>query len=247
MSDSGVAPFERDVASGGGYRYTTDAPLSSRLANRRISAASLAVAEWRGTRVIDVGCGDGTYTAELLLLGAPASIHGLDPAPAAVAAANRRSDDARLSFAVGSAYALPHADDSFDLAYLRGVLHHVERPRDALAEALRVAPVVVVVEPNGCNAGVKLLERVSRYHREHGERSYPPRRLNRWAEQGGARVTARSFVGFVPMFSSDRYARAAKRIEPVLESRRGLRELTCAQYVFTAVRSPRRRGSRPEG
>jgi len=236
-ADPGVDPFERDAVHGGGYRYTTAAPLSSRLANRRISEASLASAPWHTSSVIDIGCGDGTYTVELLDRGHARAIHGVDPAPAAIATARARSHDPRLSFAVGSAYDLPHADREFDLAYLRGVLHHVERPAAALAEAVRVAPLVVVVEPNGCNAGLKLLERVSRYHREHGERSYPPRRLDRWASEAGGRVVHRRFVGFVPYFSPSIYARAAKRIEPLLERVPGLRAATCAQYVFTVARS----------
>lgn len=234
---SGPAPFEQDVVETGGYRYTTEAPLSSRLANRRMTDASLEAAAWRGKRVIDLGCGDGTYTAELLRRGEPASIHGIDPSPAAVAAARARDEDPRLSFAVGSAHALPHADDTFDIAYLRGVLHHMDRPIDALAEALRVAPVMVVVEPNGYNPGLKVLERVSRYHREHGEKSYAPKRLDGWVQRLGATVVARRYIGFVPMFSPDGYARVAKRIEPVLERRQGLRQAMCAQYVFTATRT----------
>ena len=232
----GVDPFNADIAQGGGYRYTTAAPLSSRLANRRITEASLASAHWCGKRVIDIGCGDGTYSAELARLGELASLHGVDPAEAAVSTARERAGDARVSFSVASAYALPHADAEFDLAYLRGVLHHTERPLDALREAVRVAPVTVVVEPNGYNPGLKLLERASSYHREHGERSYPPRRLDRWAAQVGARVTSRRFVGFVPMFSPDWYALAAKRVEPWLERLPGVRRAACAQYVFTVER-----------
>ncbi len=234
--DPGVDPFEKDVLQTGGYRYTTDAPLSSQLANQRITDACLASADCRGKRVLDLGCGDGTYSAELLRLGHPASIHGVDPAPAAVRAGQDRADDPRMTFAVGSAYGLPHADGEFDVAYLRGVLHHMDRPISALAEALRVASLVVVVEPNGYNAGLKVLEKVSRYHREHGERSYAPRRLDGWVEGIGGRVVARRYIGFVPMFCSDRYARAAKRAEPVLERSWGVRQATCAQYVFAAAR-----------
>lgn len=233
----GVDPFQQDVLKSGGYRYTTEAPLSSRLANRRITDASLESADWRAKRVIDLGCGDGTYTAELFRLGEPASIHGVDPAPAAVSAAQSRADDHRITFAVGRANCLPQGDDEFDLAYLRGVLHHMDSPVDALAEALRVAPMIVVVEPNGYNPGLKVLEKVSRYHREHGEQSFSARRLDRWVESVGGKVVARRFVGFVPMFASDRYARVAKRMEPVLEGRRGLRQAMCAQYVFAAARA----------
>ncbi len=103
----GVDPFEKDVLATGGYRYTTDAPLSSRLANQRMTEASLASADWLGKRVIDLGCGDGTYGAELLRLGEPASIHGVDPGPAAVSAAQARTGDPRMTFAVGALPASP--------------------------------------------------------------------------------------------------------------------------------------------
>ncbi len=92
------------------------------------------------------------------------------------------------------------------------------------------------MEPNGYNAGLTVLERVSRYHREHAEQSFAPRRLDRWVESVGERVVTRRFVGFVPMFAPDRYAQVAKRIEPVLEWGPGLRQAMCAQYVFSTSR-----------
>lgn len=236
MSGPGVDPFVEDVERGGGYQYTTGAPLSSCLANARITQASLEAADWPGRRVIDIGCGDGTYSLALAREGNVASLRGVDPAGAAIETAEARGQDPRLSFTVGSGYELPHADAEFELGYLRGVLHHVDDPVRALAEALRVAPELVVVEPNGYNPGLKLLERLSPYHREHGERSYPPRRLDSWSQCLGARVVHRQFVGFVPMFSPDWYARQAKRLEPVLERAAGVRQVACAQYVFTVVR-----------
>lgn len=54
-------------------------------------------------------------------------------------------------------------------------------------------------------------------------------------ELGGGTVL-RQWIGFVPMFAPDAYARAAKRIEPLLEAVPGLRSVACAQYVFTAYR-----------
>lgn len=201
-----------------------------------MTQASVAVAEWRGKRVIDIGCGDGTYTAELLRAAGPRTIHGVDPARAAIGVARERTSDPRVSFAVGSAHELPHSEGEYDLAYLRGVLHHVDRPAAALAEALRVASLLVIVEPNGYNPGLKLLERVSRYHREHAERSFHPPRLDRWAAGAGGVVVARQFIGFVPMFSPDGYARKAKLVEPVLERLPLLRQVACAQYVFSVAR-----------
>lgn len=233
---SGARPFEADVAARGGYAYTTDAPLSSRMANRRLTDAALAVARFGGRRVIDVGCGDGTYTVELVDVAGAREVVGVDPAGEAIRVAAERAGERPIGFAQAGAHDLPYPDDAFELAQLRGVLHHVDRPRDALAEALRVAREVVVIEPNGYNLGLKLLERVSRYHREHDERSYMPRTLDRWVRELGAELAARRFAGFVPMFSPDPVARGMKRLEPVVETVPGLRAAGCAVYVFRAVR-----------
>jgi SAM-dependent methyltransferase len=232
---SGAGPFEADVAARGGYAYTTDASLSSRLANRRLTDAALAVASFQGKRVIDIGCGDGTYTVELVDVARAREVEGVDPAGEAIRVARERAGDRPIAFAEASAHELPYPDGAFDVAQLRGVLHHVDRPRDALAEALRVAREVVVIEPNGYNLGLKLLERVSSYHREHGERSYMPRTLDRWVGELGARVAARTFAGFVPMFSHDGLARAMKRLERVVEGVPGVRAAGCAVYVFRAA------------
>jgi ubiquinone/menaquinone biosynthesis C-methylase UbiE len=235
--DPGVDPFAADAAERGGYQYTGDR-LSSSLANERMTEVELELCEAEGRRVIDIGCGDGTYTLELGRRARPAAVIGLDPATEAVEVARKRAAETgaeNVTFATGSAYELPHEDGSFDVAVLRGVLHHVDDPQSAIGEALRVARRVVVLEPNGYNAGLKLLERVSRYHREHGEKSYSPRSLDRWVTERGGTVVERRFLNFVPMFCPDWYARLSKRVEPLIEGVPGLRQLGAAQYAFAAL------------
>ncbi|MGH2981777.1 MAG: class I SAM-dependent methyltransferase [Solirubrobacterales bacterium] len=234
---SGPQPFDADVAERGGYRYTTDAQLSSRLSNARITEAVLAIADFRGKRVIDIGCGDGAYTRKFADPGGAAEVVGVDPAEEAIEVARAAAGSERVSFQRGNAHQLDWEAGSFDVAHLRGVLHHADEPRKALREALRVAPVVVVVEPNGYNPGLKLLERFSSYHREHGERSFPPRRLDRWVGEIGGDVTARKWIGQVPFFCPDPFARLAKRVEPLTEALPLIRLVLCAQYLFVA-RSP---------
>ena len=233
---SSVSVFNDDVARHGGYLYANGARLSSRMANERLTAATLALADYRGQRVLDVGCGDGTYTVELYDRGGPRFLHGIDPAPAAIGAARQRAGSRAIEFRVGSAYDLPYGVDSFDIAHLRGVLHHLDRPVDALREALCVAGQIVVVEPNGYSPILKLLERVSRYHREHNEKSYFPHRLREWIAELGGEMTAELFVGLVPMFAPDAVARLAKVIEPLAEATPLLRRVGCAVYVFAATR-----------
>jgi SAM-dependent methyltransferase len=231
-----VESFAADASSNEGYLYTTNARLSSQLANRRLTDSVLAMAEFRGRRVLDLGCGDGTYTLELAELGEVGSIHGIDPAEQALKVAKAKADGQPVGFATSSAYALPFPDDSFDVAVLRGVLHHMGTPIEALREGLRVAPRLVVVEPNGYNPALKLLEKYSTYHVEHGEKSYPPRRLDRWVAEVGGRVDKRTWAGFVPMFCPDWMARATKAVEPAVEAVPLARHIGCAVYVFRAVR-----------
>jgi SAM-dependent methyltransferase len=229
-----VSTFNRDVASNGGYLYTTNARLSSRLSNERITKATLAMADLRGRRIIDIGCGDGAYTIELHDRGGPALIHGIDPAGDAIASAHARIAGRKMLFSVGNAYELDFPDGAFDVAHLRGVLHHLDRPLDALREALRVASKILVIEPNGYNPIVKLLERFSQYHLDHEEKSYAPHSLDRWVRELGGKVTKRSWIGLVPFFCPDLFARCLKLTEPLVEHTPLARALCCGQYVFTA-------------
>ena len=230
------ASFNQDVSRNEGYLYTTNSSLSSRIASRRHSDAILAAADFRGKRVIDVGCGDGTLTVELYDSGSPASIHALDPAPNAIEVARQKTGGRQITFEVDSAYNIPCADNSFDIAHLRGVLHHMDRPVDALRESLRVASTIVVLEPNGYNLGLKLIEKLSNYHREHDEKSYPPHRLERWVNELGGRVEGRDWICFVPYFCPDWLARAAKVLEPLVESVPLVDRFGCGAFVMVATR-----------
>ena len=234
--DPAVQPFNRDVSSNTGYLYTTNARLSSVLANQRLTSAALQSVDFRNKRVLDIGCGDGAYTVEIFDASGPQILCGIDPAANAIAAAKERAGMRQITFAVGSSYHLPYESNSFDLAHIRGVLHHLDNPRDAMREALRAAPTVIIIEPNGYNPVLKLLERFSKYHRDHGEKSYSPHVLDQWTGKLGARVTSRSFAGLVPFFFPDALARMLKVFEPYVERLPLFRQLCCAVYVQVARR-----------
>ncbi|MGD9781259.1 MAG: class I SAM-dependent methyltransferase [Kiritimatiellia bacterium] len=234
--NSTVAPFDRDAVANAGYLYTTGARLSSQMANRRLTDAALEAVDFRGQRVLDIGCGDGTYTIELFDRGQPASICGVDPAHKAIAVARQKSAGRNIAFAVENACKLPYEADRFDVVHLRGVLHHMDQPEVALREALRVAPAVVIIEPNGYNPILKLLERLSSYHREHEEKSYGSRKLTRWIGEGGGEVYLRKWVGLVPFFCPDLMARMLKMVEPVWERIPLVRVFGCAVCVMVATR-----------
>ena len=95
---------------------------------------------------------------------------------------------------------------------------------------------MVILEPNGLNPGLKVLEKVSRYHREHHERSYSRRKLRGWVEAAGGHVTSDRFAVFVPIFSPEWLAKAMKALEPAVEATPGVRALGCSVQVISATR-----------
>lgn len=229
-------PFNADAAHNHGYLYSTNAALSSQLANQRLTDLTLEALPLRSKRILDIGCGDGVYTRAIQQFGQPKTLIAGDVAEQAVRVAQQNNVGRNIRYIINSAYELPFAEKSFDIAILRGVLHHLDQPQKALAEALRVAQTVWVIEPNGYNPGLKLLEKVSPYHIAHGEKSYPPHQLDTWITQLGGHVTTRKWAGFVPMFCPDGVARLMKTLEPIVEHTPLVNRIASAVYVFTAER-----------
>jgi SAM-dependent methyltransferase len=91
-----------------------------------------------GLRWIDVGCGSGAFTAQLLARCAPAGMQGVDPAQGQIDFATSRADTKRATFRIGDAQALPFADDSFDAAVMALVIFFVPDPARGASEMARV-------------------------------------------------------------------------------------------------------------
>jgi SAM-dependent methyltransferase len=231
-----VEPFEKDAAARGGYVYTLAERLSCRLATGRSLEVILEAEQLAGRSILDMGCGDGFYTIRYWDQGRPSALTGVDGASAAIRVANEKKQQRPIRFEVADVHALPFPNNSFDLALLQSILHHDDDPTDIVREAFRVAPVILIHEPNGYNFGLKIIEKASRYHREHGEKSYTSRQLVRWVEQAGGQVQHRRLAGFVPMFCPDWLARMMKAVEPFVESVPVLRALGCAVFVLVAKR-----------
>ena len=232
---AGPEPFDLDVELNEGYRYTTNAPLSSRLANDRLTDATLDLVPLAGRSLIDVGCGDGTYTGDLARRGSPSRVVGVDPSPRAVEAAAGRHPE--LRFEVGDAGWLEETPERFDVAVARGVLHHADDPARLLRAIGRVAGTVVVIEPNGWNPILKVIERASAYHRTHGERSWRSSVIDGWLREAGFRPVTRTFVGLVPFFCPTPAARLLKRLEPFVESAGAIGRPALAVYAVRAERA----------
>lgn len=233
-----VHRFNEDVRRTGSYVYAAE-KLSSRYANARISASIASSYPFAGKRVLDLGCGDGTYTLELTDLGVK-EVLGIDPAEVAIEAANRKANNAnlegRVHFEVGNIYTLKEqlGVRYFDCVVLRGVLHHLPDPARAIGCIASLADTVVILEPNGYNPVLKLLERFSRYHIEHEERSFFPTNIKLWCESSGLYVNSIRYLNLVPMFCPDWLAKLCRGAESLVENIPLLREISCGQCVIVA-------------
>ena len=107
-------------------RYST--PLAPRFADfARIEA---------GQTVLDVGCGPGALTGELVGRLGPSSVSAVDPSEPFVAAARERHPGVNVQLA--PAEQLPFANQTFDAALAQLVVHFMTDPVAGLREMGRV-------------------------------------------------------------------------------------------------------------
>jgi SAM-dependent methyltransferase len=90
-----------------------------------------------GQRVLDVGCGPGALTAELVRRLGPDSVAAVDPSESFVVAARERHPDVRVERA--SAEDLPFPDGTFDATLAQLVVHFMTDPVAGLREMARVS------------------------------------------------------------------------------------------------------------
>jgi SAM-dependent methyltransferase len=91
-----------------------------------------------GDRVLDMGCGTGSLIFTLPGFANVASATGIDLTESFIAAARAKNTDARFTFDVGDACALPYPDSSFDRAFSLLVLQFIPETRKAVEEMRRV-------------------------------------------------------------------------------------------------------------
>ncbi len=89
-----------------------------------------------GQRVLDVGCGPGALTAELVLRLGPDAVSAVDPSEPFVAAARARHPEVNVCRA--PAEELPFPDEVFDAALAQLVVHFMVDPLAGLREMTRV-------------------------------------------------------------------------------------------------------------
>lgn len=230
--EQAIERYNRDLDEMGGYIYTAKKVRKSMdLFNKRATMAVANLIDFKGKSVIDVGCGDGTYSIELVEKLGAESVVGVEPSNACELAQEKFGHYApSVRFVRGSAYELQYNDFEFDVAMMRGVLHHLDDPKSGLAEMFRVAKKVFLLEPNGYNAVIKFLEKVSPYHKTHRERSFAPKKIRHMARSLGAEAVRESYSSLVPLLCPDRLATFLDWLSPRWEKLLFLPKISCGLY-----------------
>ena len=125
-STAGGTPTPTSSTSGGGAVASRDTFLAW-------------LSQPAGSSWVDVGCGTGALSAQIVARMAPGQLLGVDPSADFVAAARALVPDPVASFAVGSADRLPADTASADVVVSGLVLNFVPDVAGALGEARRVA------------------------------------------------------------------------------------------------------------
>ena len=166
------------------------------------SAAYLLPHLAAGQRLLDVGSGPGSITADLTVLVAPGEVVALEVNEEA--ADLTRSGAPGVDVRVGDIHALPFADGEFDVVHAHQVLQHVADPVQALREMARVTRPGGLVAARDSDYGSfawwprppeldRWLELYDAAARANGGEPDAGRRLLAWAHAAGlADVTASS-------------------------------------------------------
>ena len=69
----------------------------------------------KGKSWVDIGCGSGGFTAQIVEECFPSKVDGIDPSDAQIDFAKKRAFTVPVNFQTGDAMELPYESDSFDI------------------------------------------------------------------------------------------------------------------------------------
>lgn len=150
-----VLPFTQiDSLSLKGVSFPESRPLAAR---DRVWPAMLA--EIRGARILDVGCGFGKLTLDVAKRNPNSKVFGIDLFDSQIEQARMNArvlGIPNVEFKTASAYALPFADGAFETVFSFFMLHHLDEIPRGLAEIRRMLEDegrFMAVEPTGHHHG----------------------------------------------------------------------------------------------
>lgn len=170
-----------------------------------------------GSRILELGCGDGIFAGTVLAKNFY-EIDGYDYSTSAIKRANSLYGTELIHFFISNVSELVYSPgQNWDGAFLMGFLHHVKKDTPIIISRLsKVAPNVVVVDPNGNNLIRKVLEYFPAYRRA-GEDSFRLNQLKGIFNSAGYEMVSQNIVSFVPPFTPSHLLRLMIRLEKIVD------------------------------
>lgn len=200
----------------------------NRFARQRIANVFSLLPELKGGRLLDVGCGMGTFTLEAAARGAVAT--GVDLAPAGIAAAQRLAREEQVgnaSFSLADAARLPFRSGSADIVIAADFTEHLDddtltRVLAEIARVCRTGATLVIYTPESSHLFEQLRERGILLEQEPSHIGIrAAHQLARAAEQAGFNVERITYLpSHLPVWNL--LERAFARWVPLLRRRIGL-------------------------
>ncbi|MFZ4707718.1 MAG: class I SAM-dependent methyltransferase [Bacteroidales bacterium] len=120
-------------------------------------------------KVLEIGCGTGYFTKEIVKTGA--SVTAIDISPELINIAKQEIKETNASFMLDNAYELSFDDCSFDSVVGSSVLHHLDIDK-AIREMYRVLKpggYIFFTEPNMMNPQIALQKNIPALKRKLGD------------------------------------------------------------------------------
>ena len=168
-----IETFNNDVQENGSYIYNNGS-LADKLTKQRVLDVINNIYNFENKKILEIGCGDGRFTVQLSHYVKDGHILATEPSENAIKSAKLMQEKLNIkniTFDVKNIYDFS-SDEKFDCVLFKGVLHHLPDPEKAIHIASKYADTIVIVEPNGYSPLLKVIEKASKYHREHEEQSF---------------------------------------------------------------------------
>jgi ubiquinone/menaquinone biosynthesis C-methylase UbiE len=155
------------ISTGAGEVWNWESPAGKLRWQRRVKMLSSVLHE--NDRVLELGCGTGYFTRELVKL--KVHVTAIDISPELIEVAKSETKAENVSFEVENAYEMTYGSDQFNAIVGSSVLHHLEIEK-AVTEIFRVLKpggMIAFTEPNMLNPQIILQKNIPWLKRKLGD------------------------------------------------------------------------------
>ncbi|MDR3253157.1 MAG: methyltransferase domain-containing protein [Tannerella sp.] len=155
------------AANGAGEIWNWESPAGKQRWQRRVKLLTDFIQPQ--SAVLELGCGTGYFTREIVKTGA--EVTAIDISPELLNVAKAEIISPRVSFCEENAYRMSFPDNSFDYIVGSSVLHHLDIKK-AMSEIYRVLKpdgTIAFTEPNMMNPQIALQKNIPYLKRKLGD------------------------------------------------------------------------------